>query len=77
MPDESHILSYEDIEVQANGTYEERPVRILEWREKKLRNKTVPLVRILWAKNDTEEVTWETWETESDMRRRFPELFTA
>ena len=77
VPDESHVLSYEDIEIQANGTYEEIPVRILECREKHLRNKVVPLVRILWSRSGTEEVTWETWETESDMLKRFPELFSA
>ena len=34
IPDESHVLNYDDIEIQANMTYEERPVRILERREK-------------------------------------------
>ena len=75
--DESHILSYDDIEIQSNATYEERPVRILEHRIKSLRNKEVPLGRILWSKNGDEEVTWETWETEREMQSRFPELFSA
>ena len=64
VPDESHILSYDDIEVQPNGTYEERPVRILERRVKMLRSKEVPLVRVLWSKSGSEEISWETWETE-------------
>ena len=77
IPDESHVLNYDDIEIQANMTYEERPVRILERREKQLRRKVVPLVRILWSKSGDDEVTWETWETEADMLSRFPELFSA
>ena len=77
MPDESHVLSYEDIEIQANCTYKEVPVRILERCEKHLRKKMVPLVRVLWSKSGTEEVTWETWENETEMRKRFPELFST
>ena len=39
VPDESHILNYDDIEVQPNGTYEERPVKIIERRIKMLHSK--------------------------------------
>ena len=74
VPDESHVLSYDDIEIQSNGTYEEKPVRILERREKQVCHKVVPLVRILWSKTGSEGVTWET---EADMMGRFPELFSA
>ena len=77
VPDESHILSYDDIEIQSNGTYEERPIRVLERHVKNLRRKDVPLVRMLWSKNGEEEITWETWETEQDMQKRFPELFST
>ena len=38
---ESHILSYDDIEIQSNDTYEKRPVRVLERRVKNLCRKDV------------------------------------
>jgi hypothetical protein len=72
--DPSHVLSYEDIEVQPTGTYEEEPIRILERRMKQLRTKEVPLVKVLWAKHGTEAMTWET---EAEMLEKFPHLFTV
>ncbi|XP_074289353.1 uncharacterized protein LOC141614506 [Silene latifolia] len=62
--DPSHVLQDDVIEVKPNLTYEERPVRILERQEKRLRNKVVPLVRVLWRSQKFEQ---ETWETEASM----------
>ncbi|XP_074293288.1 uncharacterized protein LOC141620269 [Silene latifolia] len=39
--DPSHVLQANDIEVEPNLIYEERPVRILERQEERLRNKIV------------------------------------
>ena len=46
-------------------SYEEEPMRILAREVKELRNKRVPLVKVLWLKNGIEEATWET---ESSMK---------
>ena len=70
--DLSHVLSYESLHVDPKLTYEERPVEILDWKDKVLRNKIVPLVKVLWYNHVVEEATWET---EEDMQRRYPELF--
>ena len=70
--DPLHILSVEDVEVAENLVYEERPVQILDRRVKELRNKSVPLVKVLWRNHKVEEATWEV---ERDMQNRFPELF--
>ena len=67
--DLSHILSYEDIEVRLTKTYEEELVRILKCRDKQLRTKVVPLVKVLWSKHGTEAMTWES---EADRLARFP-----
>ena len=77
--DSAHVLDYDDIEVRADVRYVEEPVRILEHRVKQHRNKTVPLVRILRPKHgeDAECTTWETWETESEIRKRYPQLFES
>ncbi|KAM6596898.1 hypothetical protein CsatA_007422 [Cannabis sativa] len=70
--DSSHVLSYEALELQPDLSYEEQPVQILDRREKVLRSKTVALVKILWRNSKVEEATWEL---ETDMQQKYPELF--
>ncbi|XP_074265636.1 uncharacterized protein LOC141588079 [Silene latifolia] len=70
--DPSHVLQADVIEVEPNLTYEERPVCILERQEKRLWNKVVPLVRVLWRSQKFEQ---ETWETEASMREKHQHLF--
>ncbi|XP_059635855.1 uncharacterized protein LOC132278042 [Cornus florida] len=55
--DTSHTLRWADIEVDENATYEEGPVQILDTREQVLRNKTIPLVKVLWRHHRVEEAT--------------------
>ena len=57
--DESHILSVQDIQVQPNFTFDEEPKAILDREVKQLRNKQVPLVKVLWQHHGMEEATWE------------------
>ena len=55
-------------------SYEEEPMRILVREVKELRNKRVPLVKVLWFKYGIEEVIWEI---ESSMKERYLNLFTG
>ncbi|XP_071939911.1 uncharacterized protein [Coffea arabica] len=71
-PDSSHVLQLEGIEVDESLTYEEGPVKILEREVKELRNKKIPLVKILWKNHELEEATWEL---EEEMQKKHPELF--
>ena len=70
--DPSHVVDFSEIEVRSDLTYEKQPVAILDQREKTLRNKTVSLVRVMWHPDSPGE---STWETESEMRQRYPHLF--
>ena len=70
--DPSHIIQPETIELDETLTFEEKPVKILDTKTKCTRNKEIKLVKILWTNQQTEEATWET---EVDMRKRYPELF--
>ena len=70
----SPTIDFSEIEVRPDLTYDQPPVSILDRREKVLRNKTVPLVLVRWYKESSEE---STWELESDMRARYPALFTS
>ena len=60
------------MELDQDLSYEEKPVQILDRKDKVLRSKTIALVKVLWRNNKVEEATWEL---ESDMRERHPELF--
>ncbi|XP_027155277.1 uncharacterized protein LOC113755471 [Coffea eugenioides] len=71
-PDPTHILQPKDVELDETLTYEEQPVQILDRKVKELRNKRIPLVKILWRNHDMEEATWEL---EEDMQKKYPSLF--
>ncbi|XP_031281179.1 uncharacterized protein LOC116139638 [Pistacia vera] len=57
--DPSHVLQMEEVELQDILAYEERPVQILDRTVKELRNKQIPLVKVLWRNYKIEEATWE------------------
>ncbi|WOG96005.1 hypothetical protein DCAR_0415335 [Daucus carota subsp. sativus] len=71
--DASHVIEYEPLEIQPDLSYVEQPVEILDRKEKALRNKIVPLVKVLWRNPRVEEATWEL---ESEMLNKYPHLFT-
>ena len=70
--DPTHVFSYEGLELDQDLSYEERPVELLDKKDKVLRNKTIPLVKVLWSNNKSEEATWEL---EADIREKYPKLF--
>ncbi|KAA0033749.1 pol protein [Cucumis melo var. makuwa] len=70
--DPSHVVDYEPLEIDENLSYVEQPVEVLTREVKTLRNKQIPLVKVLWRNHRVEEATWER---EDDMRSRYPELF--
>ncbi|XP_058078643.1 uncharacterized protein LOC131226966 [Magnolia sinica] len=72
MPDESHIVSWEQIELTDDASYTEEPIRILDHKEQVLRTKTIPLVKVLWSHHGEEEATWER---ESEVKDKYPHLF--
>ena len=71
IPDPSHVLIEQPVQIQENLTYEEEPVQILDRREQVLRNKTIPLVNVLWRSHTVEEGTWES---EEQMKRHYSHL---
>ena len=72
IPDDTHVLSYENLELDSDLSFEYQPVQILDRKDKVLRNKTIPLVKVLWRNSKVEEATWEL---ESDMISQYRELF--
>ena len=67
------ILPIEGLGVDENLSSEELPVDILCLQVKKLRNKEVASVKVLWRNHLVEGATWEA---ENGMKSRYPHLFT-
>ena len=67
--DTSYILLVQDIQVQEDFTFDEEPKAILDREITQLRNKQVPLVKVLWQHHEMGEATWEP---ESTMRAEYP-----
>ncbi|KAK8708587.1 hypothetical protein V6N13_059625 [Hibiscus sabdariffa] len=70
--DPSHVLEPEEVELNLDLSYEEEPAMILDRGVKRLRNKNVSLVKVLWRNHKVEEATWEPKET---MREEYLYLF--
>ena len=72
--DESHILPVQEIQVKEDLSYDDEPKTILAREVKQLRNKQVPLVKVLWQHHSREEATWEP---ETTMRAQYLQLFES
>ena len=55
---ESHILHVQEVQAQQDFSYDEEPKAILAREVKQLRNKQLPLVKVL-QHHGKEEATWE------------------
>ncbi|XP_073138656.1 uncharacterized protein [Henckelia pumila] len=56
----SHVIQPDEVELDPALSYTEYPTCIMDHKEKVLRNKVVPLVRVQWSRHGVEESTWET-----------------
>ncbi|KAL0540156.1 hypothetical protein IC582_024386 [Cucumis melo] len=73
IPDPSHVLQDQPVELKEDLSYVEEPVQILDRKEQVLRNKTIPLIKVLWRHHGAEEATWEP---EYQMKKSYPILFS-
>ena len=71
--DLASILPVEGLGVEEDLSYEKVPVEILDRQIKRIRNKKVAIVKVLWRNHLVEDATWEE---EVDMRSRYPHLFS-
>ncbi|XP_019198291.1 PREDICTED: uncharacterized protein LOC109192160 [Ipomoea nil] len=70
--DPSHVIPLEVLPLYGTLSYEERPLRILDFKTRETRRKSVEMVKVWWSHHGEEEATWEL---ESAMRERYPDLF--
>ena len=72
IPDPSHVIQMDDIQVRDNLTVETMPLRIEGREMKSLLGKEIELVKVVWIGAVGESTTWEL---ENRMRDSYPELF--
>ena len=72
MLDPSHVIQYTPLELKEDLTYKVVPIQILDREQKTLRNKVINLVKVSWQNHGEKEATWES---ESQMREKYPHLF--
>ena len=70
--DATHIVNWNDVQVEREGDFLVEPDCIFGWREITLRNRTIGQVKVQWKHLSPEE---STWEFESNMRYAYPILF--
>jgi hypothetical protein len=70
--DPSHVIPRDDVQVRDNLMIETLPGRIEGREVKKLRDKEIPLVKVVWEGAASESLTWEL---ESKMLESYPDLF--
>ncbi|KAH0642123.1 hypothetical protein KY290_035222 [Solanum tuberosum] len=70
------IFPLEGLSVDESLSNEEISVEILDRQVKKLRNKEISSIKLLWRNHLVESDTWEA-EAEADMKSRYPHLFPS
>lgn len=58
--DSSHVIIVQEVETQLDLTFEKEPMKILAQETKKLRNKKVPLVKVLCHNHKVKDAIWES-----------------
>ncbi|KAK2409545.1 hypothetical protein QL285_044961 [Trifolium repens] len=71
--DPTHVIKTDDIQVRENLVVETLPLRVEGREVKKLRNKEIASVKVVWGGPAGESATWEL---EDEMRKSYPELFS-
>ncbi|KAF3626154.1 hypothetical protein FXO38_29429 [Capsicum annuum] len=68
------MVHIQSIDVQNGLFYKEISVEIPDYQTRKMRNKEVSLVKVLWKNQSIERATWEA---EADMRTKYLHLFST
>ena len=65
-------LPIDELHIQDNLTYEERPIKILDMAERTTRSKVIKLCKVQWSHHSEDEATWER---EEQLKEKYPDLF--
>ena len=64
----------EAIQLDSDLTYEEKPVKILEYASRVTRSKVIKFCKVQWSHHTKDEAAWER---EEDLRKGHPYLFSS
>jgi hypothetical protein len=67
-------IPLEEVQLESDLTYEEKPIKILETSERVTRTKTIKFCKVQWSHHTEEEATWER---EDELREDHPHLFAS
>jgi len=70
--DPKQVLKHEVLNLAHDLSLKEKPIRILDKQERRLQDRTITMVKVVWEHHGPDEATWEH---ESKMRMNYPELF--
>ncbi|GFS36766.1 hypothetical protein Acr_00g0047920 [Actinidia rufa] len=70
--DPAHVIHHYPLDMRKDLSYVETPIEIVDRRDQVLRNKVIPLVRVVWRNHSYEE---STWEREDEIRERYIHLY--
>jgi hypothetical protein len=59
IPDANHVIDWNVIQVEQEGTFQVHPVRILDKKIKQIWNRAIGLVKVQWTWYGHEDTTWE------------------
>ena len=74
MGDPASIVPLESVVVKDSLSYEDVPVEILDRQVRRLRNKEVTSIKVLWR---SQSIGGATWEAEAAMNVKYPHLFPS
>ena len=67
-------IPLEEVQLESDLTYEEKPIKIIETAERVTQTKTIKFCKVQWNHHSEEEATWER---EDDLRKYHPHLFSS
>jgi hypothetical protein len=68
------IVPLDEVQLESDLTYEEKPIKILDTAERFTRSMTIRFCKVKWSHHTKEEATWER---EDDLRQDHPNLFAS
>ena len=68
------LVDTSNIHIELDLTFEERPVRVLDQKQRVTRKKTITFYKVKWSNHSEDEATWEQ---EEYLQTKYPEFLAA